>query len=168
MPALIVVAADFEKRPYQVPDQTENPDFEDFLMSAEKELFIRVFGFETWKKFEADELPGEFEDGAEYEEGGILYKYNGLKSIFVPLIYAEWLREKSEENTTAGVLINTVENGELMGPQQKIVKAWNAGSRLLGNEYERENTFFGYYKANEGEYSFLQFKELERINTLDI
>ena len=158
MATLIVQLTDFEQRPYRIPNQTESKDLYAFIEVAEEKILRELFGHDMYEELE-DQLSGTpgavwvaLRDGAEYAYNSQNYKYGGLKAILVPRIYSEWITETRDKYTDVGVVYNTSDNNERVSPARRIVEAYNAYARLVGDYWNQCNTLYGYMEANEADF----------------
>jgi hypothetical protein len=176
----IIDVADFNDRPYQVPNQSESPEFKDFIEAAETRILKSILGYTLWKEFSdavdnddpLDQKWVDLRDGAEYEIGDKTYKYDGLKDLLKPAIYALWMPQGAYKWTNVGM-------------QENLPRKDNAGADLskgldllefqvqYWNEYAAKvkayrNGLFGFMTINEDDYDNWEFTVPEYKNRFSL
>jgi hypothetical protein len=87
-------------------------------------------------------------DGANYLYDGRTYTWRGMKRALVPFIFQQWLSYGYDTVTGNGVVVGNAENASVISPGNRISRAYNEYSRLVGG-YE------GLYLEDNTLYSFL-------------
>lgn len=171
----IIDVSDFDDRPYKVPNQDESPEFKDFIEDAETKILKSILGYTLWKEFtdavDASEVPAApalaqkwiaIRDGNEYEYGDKTYKYQGLKDLLKPAIYALWMPHGAYKWSNVGM-------------QQNLPRKDNTGADVsvgvdmlefqvqYWNEYALKvkgykNAFYGFMIDNEDDYDAWEFE----------
>lgn len=173
-----VTAFDFQIKPYDIPALT-NPQaglssqFTAFIAYEQAKVLKRILGLRLYKEFESglnEVSPADkwtrLRDGAEYECDSNLYEWVGFEKALVSYIYAIWLRETYDSNTSKGVTVAKIENAEVISPSLRIVKAWNEFDSLIGSKKRRVNTLFGFLIANQSDYDSLDFLKVGSMNPI--
>lgn len=160
----IVKLANFEARPYRIPNQEENTDLTDFVEAAEPVILKKLFGttlYEAYVAGIAEATPADkwtdLKDGANYTYNGIVYEYKGLINLLVPCIFSMWLEETRDFYTSVGVVMKLNDKSERLSPATRIARAYNDFSRQVGNgidyfDLNKQGTLYGFMKVNENNY----------------
>lgn len=176
-----VDVSDFNNQPYNVPDTetTENSSFALFIIDKEEEQLTKILGYAMYKAFidglavipTIDPIWVSLRDGAEYIENpgpnAITYKYSGMKKLFIPFIYAMWLKSTFDSWTGSGVTIPKLENSDVLSPSLRISNAYNVHSRLVGKHHVK-NSLHGFLAVNVANYPLLKFKSVGHMNFLGL
>ena len=180
---MIIDVTDFLKRPYKIPNQEESLEFEEYVEAKEIELATRyLLGWELWDKFIAalaasGALDAKWEnlrDGADYEYEGVTYHYDGWADLVQPGIYSDWLPNISEKLTNVGMINNSApQQSKYVEDQYPFaVGTWNKFCAKVGflgcYGYNYKNTFYGFMKANESDYTTWEFNIPPVKNRFDI
>jgi len=175
---VIIDTTDFVNRPFKVPNQEESKDFKEFIEAQEADLGRNfLLGQALYAEFAAAIAAGGTLDakwealktGATYTYNDVLYRYGGWVDLVRPYIYSEWLPVATFKLTNVGVIVNGT-------PQQSNIK--NQGPFIddalakffskLGDCYYQINTFYGFMKANEADYTDWEFCKPHFKNTFDL
>ncbi len=176
-----VTVDDFNNQPYNVPDTetTENSSFAQFIVDKEEEQLTKIIGYAMYKAFidglavlpTIDPIWVSLRDGAEYVEGtgtsAIAYKYSGMKKLFIPFIYAMWLKTTFDSWTGSGVNVPKLENSDVLSPALRISNAYNAHVKLVGKHHVK-NSLHGFLAVNVANYPTLKFKDVKPMNFLGL
>lgn len=173
---MIVSLADFETRPYRIPDQEENRDLESYLADKEEEVLRKLFGTALYNDFIAGIGAGsplqkwiDLRDGTTYTFGGVEYEYKGLVDLLVPCLFAFWVKENSDKYTNSGTVRNSpTMNSTSVSPARRISEAYSKFCDKVGSECEYCDTLYGFILANDSDYDDWVFTEPEPMNQFDI
>lgn len=170
---MIITAADFEDRPYKIPNQEESGDLEGFIDTTEEDIAVKhLLGLDLWEEFsDAAQSSGSIDakwlalrDGATYEYLGVNYFYKGWIDLIRPGIYSLWQPEGTWKFTNVGWVENRANSAPQGGNQSQLiedqyvfhVKYWNTFVEKVGytvsNCYNYKSSFYGFMKANESDY----------------
>lgn len=163
---MFVVRADFDNQPYNIPnlDKVQN-SFAAFVEREEEEQLTSIIGYTLYKQFTTglavtptpDQKWLDLRDGKEYiNSNGKIYKYKGMKKIFIPYIYAMWLRANFDNDSAVGIALALTENAEIISPSTRICNAYNDHSKLVGDSCIN-NSLYGFLKTNEEVYPDFEF-----------
>jgi hypothetical protein len=181
----IIDVSDFNDRPYQVPNQSESPEFKDFIEAAETRILKSILGYTLWKEFsdafDASEVAmapaladkwADLRDGAEYEIGGKTYKYDGLKDLLKPAIYALWMPQGAYKWTNVGMQENMPRKDNAGADLSKgldmlefQVQYWNEYAAKVKAE---KNGLYGFMVTNETDYTDWEFTIPEYKNRFSL
>lgn len=174
---MFVEASDFDDIPYKIPNQEEMRNILDWLEKEEAKLLKKVLGLRLYNEFiEGLETSGDIEqrwidlrEGTTYEYNEKLYEYLGVVDFIKPYIVSLWNDLMYRKQTTSGVIINQgQQNTQVQTPDYEVVKYWNEASGKIGDSCERENTLYGFLKANESDYEDLEFCSLPLKNQFNL
>lgn len=130
------------------------------ITKYEREILIKLLGYELYKLVAAYENPGsdqriiDLVEGKEYDLSGQTLKWNGLVntetvSLIAYYVYFNYMRNRATITTGNGEGKLMYENAEAVNYNGKIVQAWNRLEELFG--YPGQNIFY------ESAYNFLTF-----------
>lgn len=172
------IVTDYDAPPYNVELQNEqNNSFTSFIQRNEDELLLMVLGAELYDDFKAGIAVGspdqkwiDLRDGKNYvsTQDGKTYKYTGIKPFIIPYVFAMWNHDAAINKTSMGTALAVAENSEGVSPATLICNAYNASSRLIGNEWEHIKTLFGFLSANKDVYINWLFEEIGLMNQFNI
>ena len=173
---MIIDSTHFVDRPYKVPNQEESKDFVGFIESKEADLGRKyLLGQALYTEFAAAIAAGgtldakweALKSGGTYTYNNILYRYDGWVDLIRPGIFAEWIAMNGPKFTNSGYVSNAVpKEAKGLSPAPFIVKHWNEFMLKAGwaryyaywaDCYNQENTFYGFMKANESDYTGWEF-----------
>lgn len=194
---MFVVAGDFAKKPYQIYNLDQYPDvFQAMIDDVEQQVLREVLGDYFYNAFVAglaidpvDPRWTALKDGVAYTlQNTVVRNWRGMKAVFVPMVYGRWLHDNYNDWTETGDSVQNSENAELNTPANRIVRAINAASEMIGVEdaftdYDRMNTLYGYLESTGTLYdadivgsgysdfqAYLrnEFRSLGRLNTFGL
>jgi hypothetical protein len=159
----------------------------DYIDVYEKEVLIRLLGYDLYKRFAAgllveptiDPIWLALRDGKEYNvdiNGNThVVKWNGLVntdgiSLISDYTYYKWLSQNNEQLTGTGVGKANKENATDYDKNKKLVQAWNRANENAG--YNGWNSLAGslynFLNNHQTDYEPIVFIELGFINVLGI
>ncbi len=190
---------DFDKLPYNIPakqlmeydgtniSETEiSPEFNAHAENTEAEILKKLLGLDLYDDFIAGLAPSSLDypeqkwidllDGAKYTYNGIKYEWVGMRKLLTPFIFAMWLRDNYDNYSETGVSVGKVENAEMIGPQLRIVTAWNKGYEMAGSgkKYEsskvfnHKNSLYGFLRINITDYSNWVYTDIGYMNRFNL
>ena len=194
---MFVVAEDFNRKPYQIFNLSEYETvFGNMIEDVEKEVLCEVFGDYFYNAFmtglaadPVDQRWTDLKDGVAYTTAnGYVRNWKGMKAVFIPMVYGRWLHDNYNDWTETGDSVQASENADLNTPANRIVRAINEASELIGvedywNDYDRINTLFGYLESTGALYDDVilgsgytdfqtylrnEFRSLGRLNTFGL
>jgi len=138
-------------------------DFTSFITKYQKEILIKLLGYDLYLAFEtgmAEEEPEDkwtdLKNGSTYQVNGINYQNPGVIDIIAYYVYCKHLSVNYEQYTTIGVTANKAENGVTVSPENKITNAWN---NMLHYYY----MVYDFLANNQTDYPNWEFTELKLI-----
>lgn len=170
---MIIDPTDFNDKPYKVPNQEENRDFEAFIAEKEEELAVQyLLGSELWEEFKEalassgplDSIWEVLKDGGFYDHNNKQYQYKGWVDMIRPGIFADYLPETTYKLTNIGYVENNApDKSKLIEDQYPFhVKHWNNFVQKVGYSYpygyNYKNSFYGFMKAHKDDYPSWVFK----------
>jgi len=141
-----------------------------FIEKYEKEALIDLLGYDLYKelKAEIDSVPQVFTakwsalvNGAEFNIGSYLYKFDGLADMLAYFVYYNYLKDNVNNYESVGAVIPQGENSARTAPDGLMVNAWN----------EYKNSFdiaIQYIIANQSQYPKWICKRPNSINRFGI
>jgi hypothetical protein len=156
----MLTTSHFLLRPYRIPNQEESQDFKDFITNNEARILKDLLGIDFYNAFVAGLAEAVVADkwtklklGTEYDYTGITYKYEGMFDLLIPMVYSLWLMETFDRHTSAGIVVATPAESEVISPSRRIGKANAEFFRKAGDECHHENTLYGFLYANRETYT---------------
>lgn len=158
---------DFQVMPYNIPDSSDAPEaLTDLIPRKEQEALTKVLGAALYDDFInglftngnpstpidenlIEQKWKDLRDGADYMVGVKEYRYTGVKNFLIPYIMQGWLEDNYDNLSTLGNSVATVENAQMIAPGRRIVKAYNAFSKLIGNCFNKCDTLYGFLSTIE-------------------
>jgi hypothetical protein len=129
----------------------------------QKEILIKLLGFDLYLAFEAGLLEGtipakwtDLKNGSTYILDGINYQNVGCKDLVAYYVYCKWLSANYEQITGIGVINSNSDNATNISPENKMTNAWNKMIKLYNNVYE-------FISENETDYLNLNTEELRLL-----
>jgi hypothetical protein len=136
--------------------ETLTVEFNSFIEKKEKELLIKLLGYDLYKAFtealsgSPDQKWTDLRDGKDYqvtdENGNSVYvEWVGLqndekKSFLAYFIYYEWIKSTQTRNQPGGEFFGVNENSEIAPPfmlNGKVSDAYNKGVEMYGIDLEK-------------------------------
>ncbi len=143
-----------------------------------------VYGNDVWKSLVNPNVGHAPEEGGYWtieeagnkwlllQNGGVYYsttnKWNGMKDLLKPYIYAEWLQFDYAKNSGITVVVPKGENGNVVSPKRLVCNAWNVFSKKAGNGCSKTNSLYGYLKANSDIYENFSFGDPGRMDIFNL
>jgi len=176
-------------REINLPDNSLTSDMSYFITQYEKEVLIKLLGYESYVLLKAaidDGSPGYggtdkwvwLIKGHEYEVeygGTQTIKWNGLVntdlvSFLAYYIYYQWMKFHVSDTTSVGESITEKENALGISPSHKMVSAWNNFIDLYGQVGDPviKPSAYNFLHKYESDYDKWIFTPMEKINILSI
>lgn len=163
-----------------IPDSTYN-DLTLSIARYEKEILIRLLGYELWKlvdAYDADTSPQRIIDlvvGVEYDVDDNTIKWNGLvNSDLVSLIayYVFWQYQRNNQTFTThtGEAKTKKENAEPIGAAQRMSFAWYKCREFYGGNGDDSlvPSAYNFLTEHESDYDEWVFTDLGDSNMFDL
>ncbi|WP_123910248.1 hypothetical protein [Flavobacterium covae] len=147
---MYIIDQTYFNKQYTIPNINEMDSDNLTVLTQYIDEFGRLFmqnllGFELFKAFDSyvvngvldNSSPQKWKDlinGKEYtDSNGVLQKWQGLaytqgslkKSVIVPFVYTEWLKDKASQMTGTGEKVVQAQNAVSVNPSQRIINTWN-------------------------------------------
>lgn len=146
-----------------IGDVVDNSEIEGFITRYEREILIKLFGYEIYKLIAAynsntpENTPQRIRDiieGKEFELSGREYKWNGLindekVSIIAYYVYVMYMRDAQTHTSTTGENEPNYEFASKVHAGQKISYAWSKMSELIGEVPFDITIYTQIYNLNE-------------------
>jgi hypothetical protein len=182
---MFLTEADFQAMPYSIPNSSDAPEaLTDLIPRKETEALRKVLGSALYDEFvnglftnsnlttpiaeiNIEQKWKDLRDGANYIIGIKEYRYNGVNNFLVPYVFQGWLEDNYDHLSTLGNSLASVENGQMIAPGRRIVKAYNVYSNLIGNCLKRYDTLYGFLHVNKEVYLNWNFSNPGFKNTFN-
>jgi hypothetical protein len=159
---MIVDGSNFNDRPYRIPNQDGQKDFNVWLDKREKEICNLILGRALTKELlealDSSSLETRFENLINGEDGN---EFEGLKSVLVPSIYSRYVSGDSQfKLTMAGMVTNQpVQNSTVLDNAFEFeVIAWNDFVKRIGCVHTKdESTLWFYMNAHKEDFPSWKF-----------
>jgi hypothetical protein len=180
---MLIIPADFNDRPYRIPNQSESPDLAAFLNKEEDRIAVDyLLGFDLFtdfrKAYEASIRPTDpvpldpkwqtLINGAAYTPypdsiDGHFYYYTGWVNMIRPALYSLWIPKGAYKLTNVGYVENTpTQQSSLIDNYQFEIESWNDFvNKATGNSFDS----YGVYNINA--YNYNSFYGFMSANTDD-
>jgi hypothetical protein len=160
---------DFDDMPYNLDGlDTVKNSFEDFCTHIMKLWISKTFGYLFFKTMDTELAKSEEEigeqwknlrDGAEYDESK--KEWAGLKSLLIPIVYYEWVRETIARISPNGRIVTRNENSELADQSIYLSRAYNEFS-------DHCSSMYAYITENEDDFPEITFTDPGRTNIFNL
>ena len=152
-----------------------------FITKYEREVLIKLFGYELYKLVAAYENPGSTQriidivEGKEYTVGSTTIKWNGLIndekiSLIAYYVYYYWMRNLASTSSLIGEIISNSDNAINVSIDSKLSYSWHKCFELYGgvnNKWDSESCY-NFLVNNESTYPEWEFKELGSVNLFNL
>jgi len=139
-------------------------DFNNFITKYQKEILIKLLGYDLYLAFEAglaveptpDSKWTNLRDGSTYVVSGINHQNPGLIDIVAYYVYCKHVSTNFEQYSALGVYASNVEGGTVVSPENKITSGWN---NMLNYYY----MVYDFISNNETDYPNWDFTTLKMM-----
>lgn len=130
----------------------QGEELKNWTTVLEPKFLTEILGYEMYKDFNTHINDGsgqwfDFIEGKEFvDKLGRQNTWDGFKTVganpIAYFIYYEWVRNNHTTLTSLGTVMGAMENSTLVGPNDKLVNAWNRMVELLWvmDDYLRQNS----------------------------
>jgi len=159
-----------------LPTGSAYTDIDSYITRYEKEILIKLLGYELWKLVDAydpttsDQRIKDLVEGKEWTYNDTLIKWNGFKnddkvSLIAYYVYYWYVRNRNVNFQTTGTQKAKNENSVMASPVLSLTQAWTRLENLY--QYDPESAYF-FLNENSDDYPEWDFTLLKSVNGFDL
>ncbi len=175
-----VQVTDFDNKPYNLPNIAEDDSFQSFVDRGEEKILRRIVGHTMYDLImQAVEYPGaepkydDFINGVYYNLPGSTIKrqWKGVRKMLIPYIYCIWTQATFDNHGLNGVEVAKVENANLIGPNDRMVRSYNDFADMVGSRKTHTgkiDSMYGFLYSRAAEFTDYVYCGVGRMNILGL